>query len=68
MKLTKENKDYIDSLSYTDLLYKWRFTVVGDPLFQDETGEYFGNRMRELRNKPGGNKMHVAASKLIGWK
>ena len=67
MKLTKENKDHIDSLSYEQLLSRWRFAPVGDNWFQGETGKYWGERMNELRNLPGGNDKHVSASKSIGW-
>jgi|ETNvirnome_2_130_1030620.scaffolds.fasta_scaffold00173_3 hypothetical protein len=67
MKLTEENKNHIDSLSYEQLLRKWRFAPVGDPMFQNETGEYWGERMTELRSEPDGNARHVAASKFIGW-
>ena len=66
MKLTKENKDHIDSLSYEQLLSRWRFAPVGDNWFQGETGKYWGERMNELRNRPGGNDKHVSASKSIG--
>lgn len=64
MKLTPEIKKYIDSLSYGQLLNRWRFAPVGDPWFQDESGDYWSERMRELRKK-GAN--HVATSKEIGW-
>lgn len=67
MKLTPENKEYIDNLSYESLLSHWRFAPVGDAWFQDETGTYWGKRMAELRAKPGGQEEHVAASKSIGW-
>lgn len=61
MKLTAKNKEYIDSLSYFSLLQGWRFAPCGDPWFQDETGDYWGKRMRELRVN------HVSISKSIGW-
>lgn len=64
MKLTDENKAHIDNLTYEQLLSKWRFSPVGDPWFQDETGDYWAARMSDLRNA-GAN--HVAASKSIGW-
>ena len=64
MQLTEENKKYIDSLSYEALLSKWRFAPVGDKWFQDDTGKYWGDRMKELREN-GAN--HVGASKSIGW-
>ena len=67
MDLTPENKQYIDSLSYHQLLAKWRFAPIGDPWFQDETGDYWGKRMSELRSEPGGDELHVSASKSIGW-
>lgn len=53
MDLTKENKNYIDSLDLEDLLSKWRFAKVGDERFQGETGEYWKTRMTYLRSLPG---------------
>jgi len=67
VQLTDENKAHIDSLNYEQLLDNWRFAPVGDPWFQGETGKYWGERMAELRSKPGGQEHHVAASKHIGW-
>ena len=66
MELTKENKAYIDGLSYRSLLSHWRFAPVGDPWFQGETGEYWGTRMKELRDTPGGDVTHSLASKSLG--
>lgn len=67
MTLTPERKAHIDSLSYEQLLSRWRFAPIGDPWFQDETGDYWAQRMKELRSQPGGDGQHVAASKSIGW-
>ena len=65
MKLTPEAKAHIDSLDYESLLSRWRFAPAGDPWFQDETGDYWGKRMAELRSQdPEGA---VRASKDIGW-
>ena len=64
MKLTEENKAKIDAKSYESLLSHWRFAAVGDPWFEGETGKYWGERMKELR-EAGAN--HVGASKHIGW-
>lgn len=64
MNLTPEKKQYIDSLSYEDLLSRWRFAPVGDTMLQGETGEYWGERMCELRGRPCGP---VIASKSRGW-
>lgn len=64
MKLTTENKAIIDGKSYESLLSRWRYHHVGDEWFQDETGDYWGERMNELRAKGAD---HVGASKAIGW-
>lgn len=65
MKLTDQIKNYIDSLDYHALLHRWRFGVVGDPMFQDESGKYWGKRMTEMRADPSVDA--VQASKDIGW-
>jgi len=65
MKLTPENKAQIDAHSYETLLCKWRFAPIGDPWFQDETGEYWGKRMVYMRDQTNDNG--VSASKRIGW-
>ena len=67
MKLTEELKRQIDAKSYEQLLSRWRNAPIGDAMFRDESGEYWGKRMSELRSKPGGDVMHTAASKSIGW-
>ncbi|HOT98781.1 MAG TPA: hypothetical protein PKZ83_16780 [bacterium] len=67
MDLTEKNRAYIDGLRYEDMLSRWRFSPAGDPWFQGETGEYWAKRMKELREQPGGQERHVAASKSIGW-
>ena len=67
MELTPKNKEYIDSLTYEQLLSHWRFAPVGDEWFQGATGEYWGTRMRELRTQPGGQEEYVRTSKFLGW-
>lgn len=67
MDLTEEHKKHIDSLSYHQLLYEWRHSPSGNKWFQGETGDYFSVRMTELRSRPGGNEIHILASKSIGW-
>lgn len=64
MELTEKNKNYIDNLSYGQLLSRWRFAPVGDPWFQGATGDYWAERMAELRRQGAD---HVGASKIIGW-
>lgn len=65
MDLTPERKAIIDNYSYEQLLSRWRFAPTGDPWFQGETGDYWGDRMAFLRDQD--NAAHVAASKRIGW-
>lgn len=67
MQLTEALKNQIDAMSYTTMLHKWRFAPLGDPLFQDESGDYFAARMKEVRAQISDGE-HVAASKAIGWK
>lgn len=62
MDLTEDTKRYIDSLSYIQLLRKWRFSPSGDKWFQGATGEYWGRRMLELKAK---GVDHVKASKQV---
>lgn len=64
MDLTPENKAKIDAMSYEGLLRDWRFSPSGDPWFQGETGDYWGKRMKELRDAGAD---HAGASKRIGW-
>ena len=62
--LTKEQKEWIDNASYEQLLRKWRFAAVGDPMFSGDTFEHYDLVMREKRSAdPAG---HVRASKAIG--
>lgn len=59
-------KQQIDSMTYEQLLHRWRFAPVGDLMLQGEIGEYFSKVMAEKRSAlPDG--AHVAASKQIGW-
>lgn len=67
MDLTPELKAQIDAKSYEQLLSRWRNAPIGDPMFQGESGEYWGKRTSELRSQPGGDARRVAASKSIGW-
>ena len=66
MKLTEELKKQIDDMDYESMLSLWRFAPVGTPMFQDESGKYFGEVMGKKREEVG-NAVHVAASKRIGW-
>lgn len=63
--MTPEDKKWIDSASYEDLLRRWRTTAVTDPVFFNDTGEYYKKVLAEKRAKVG-NAEHVRASKAIG--
>uniref|UniRef100_A0A6M3IJG1 Uncharacterized protein n=1 Tax=viral metagenome TaxID=1070528 RepID=A0A6M3IJG1_9ZZZZ len=67
MDMTAERKKHIDAMSYEGLLSRWRNAPCGDPWFQGETGKYWGERMAEMRSRPGCDGEHVRASKSIGW-
>ena len=65
MDLDIEMKAHIDGMNYKTLLRRWRFAPSGDPMFQGETGDYWGRRLAELRARDPGAA--VEASKDIGW-
>lgn len=61
-----EMKKWIDEASYEQLLSKWRFARVGDPMFQGEIGDYYAKVMFRKRDElPEGEASRV--SKRIGW-
>jgi hypothetical protein len=66
MRLTKENKKHIDSLSYEQLLSQWRFAPMGSPWFRGETGDYWGSAMNTKKKEIGEDKAS-SISKDIGW-
>ncbi len=65
--MTPEQKEWIDTASYEDLLAKWRFAPAGDPFFTGETALYFEAKMKTLRETIGSSG-HAAASKRLGWR
>lgn len=67
--MTDAQKAQIDAMDYEALLRRWRFAPSGDPLLRNDTGtgQYYAERMAKLRDEPGGDERHVAASKRIGW-
>jgi hypothetical protein len=62
----QEMKSWVDNADYEQLLRKWRFAPVGDPLLQGDMGDYFSKVMFAKRDEVG-NAVHVATSKHIGW-
>ena len=61
--MTTEQKDWIDNASIEDLLRKWRFDSIGDPMFKDATGEYFAEVMKKKRGEDPA--AYTAASKRL---
>ena len=64
--MNEETREWIDKADYEQLMYKWRFAPVGDPIFQGETGRYFRRRMNQARAAIG-QAEHVRISKKLGW-
>lgn len=64
--MDKEQKDFIDNASYLTLLKRWRFSKVGDEIFQGEAGEYYGKVMAKRRDEDPAAA--VRASKELGFK
>jgi len=60
-------KKIIDDMSYYDMLELWRFSSIGNELFQGEIGKYFSKSMNEKKNKLSPEKQ-VEISKHIGWR
>jgi len=59
--MTEQEKQRINSMSQFDMAYMWRFSVIGEPLLQGDTGDYFSKVFKEK----GG--MTPEISKRLGW-
>jgi hypothetical protein len=59
--MTAEQKCLIDGMTQEELCRKWRFAAIGDPIFQDDTGEYFRQKLKEK----GGFTPEI--SKKLSW-
>ena len=59
-------KSRIDGMNYEQMLRRWRFAPIGDPLFQGEAGDYFAEVMTSKKNKLS-HEEQVKVSKEIGW-
>ena len=53
-------------MNYESMLRLWRFALLGHPMFQDETGDYYSKVMKQKANDIS-NAERVAASKAVGW-
>ena len=61
--MTTEQKDWIDNASTEALLEKWRFTQLGDPMFEGDTGTYYSKALAKKRDEDP--PTYTAASKNI---
>lgn len=59
-------KEWIDNASYEELLKRWRFSSVGDTIFQGEIGKYYSKIMSEKKNNLS-HEEQVRISKNIDW-
>lgn len=66
MESEDEMKRWIDSASYSELLRRWRFASIGDPIFMGEVGRYYSDVMASKREELGPGE-HARISKEIGW-
>jgi len=66
MTLQESIKKEIDEMSYAEMLSRWRFSKVPEPIFQGEIGEYFSKIMFEKRQQLKPDE-HAKISKEIGW-
>jgi len=55
----------IDAADYETLLRKWRFSPIGDPIFQGDDGIYFRDMMFRKKAECAAP---VAVSKRVGWR
>lgn len=59
-------KRQIDEMTYEEMLKRWRFAPMGDPMFQGNIGKYFAKVLAEKRDQMP-EKDKIAISKKIGW-
>ena len=64
MDLTSQLKQEINDMSYEAMLWKYRFSPIGDEMFMGESGMYYRERMGEKREQCDG----AAVSKAVGWR
>ena len=64
--MTPDEKRFIDTSSYPELLHRWRFSWAGsDPIFQGDRGLYYADTMRRIREADP--EAAIQASKRVGW-
>ena len=64
--MTKKEKQEIDEMSYSSMLYTWRFQPIGSNYFVGERGRYYSEIMHQKRDMLDTGEA-VSFSKEIGW-
>ena len=49
--IDESTKNRINDMNYEQMLRKWRFAPIGDPLFQGEAGDYFAEVMKTKKSQ-----------------
>ncbi len=57
------DKAWIDGASLEELLRRWRYAPIGDPIFQGDIGAYYSKVVRERRDADPAE--YTRASKAI---
>jgi hypothetical protein len=63
--IDEPTKNRIDGMNYEQMLRRWRFAPIGDPMFQGETGDYFAEVMKTKKSQLT-DEEQVRASKNVG--
>lgn len=64
--MTNEDKRWIDDATCYELLKRWRHAPIGDPILQEDTGEYYKRKLGEMRERIG-DVQWSRLSKTVGW-
>ncbi len=65
--MTKEQKMWIDTATYQQLLQRWRHSPLGeDSIFTGATGDYYRKVMMKRKSQLT-KAEQVAISKAVGW-
>lgn len=59
-------EDWIDAATYEDLLRKWRFAKVDDPIFVGKEGKKFRDKLNAKREELTQQEIEEI-SKRVGW-
>jgi hypothetical protein len=65
-KIPTKLKEWIDNATYEQMLERWRFSPIGDPMFIGETGEYFIEVFKRKSDQLT-QEEKVRTSKDLGW-